>query len=80
MAFLKRLGIAAHHQTRVAWEEVIVIWTLTVLETLYAEKTTVKASFRPRILTGTLMPTAAQVYNISILFMYCLKYNYEKKN
>ena len=52
-----------------AWEEVIVIRTLSVLETLYAEDATVKASLEA---TGKCMPTAAQVCNISILFMYCL--------
>ena len=42
MVFLKQLCLAAHHQTHVSWEEVIVIRTQIVLETLYAEQTIVK--------------------------------------
>ena len=67
--FLQRIGLAAHHQTRVTWEEAIVTKNLIVLETLYAEQTTVKEIFRRRDLIGAAVPTVVQVYDFSNLFM-----------
>ena len=60
MVFLQRLGLAAHHQTRVTWEKVIVILTLIVQENLYVEQTIVKEIFRHLKLTGTEVPTAVK--------------------
>ena len=50
-------------------EEVIVIWTLIVLEALHVEPTTVEEIIPRRVVNGLLLPIAAQVYNISRLIM-----------
>ena len=70
MVFLRRIRIVVLHQAHVTWEKVIVITTLNVLETLFAETTTVKQIFRPKKLTGQAVQTAVKVYHLFNLFIY----------
>merc|ERR1712080_765212 len=60
MVFHTRFSVAAHHQTRVMWEKVIVNRTLIVLENLYVEHEIVKAIFHHLTLTGITLLTAVE--------------------